>query len=185
MRLSEGMPAVDFSVTDIHGNNIKLSNYVGKKVILSFLRHVNCPYCNVRVHKLIGNVVRLQRSGVQMILFFENSNEKLLQSVLHKGVSPFPIIGDPEKKVYNQYGVQSSVIKMLSTFITANNREIVSLAKTLETPKEKDEKITNSLIPADFFIDENLKIVKAHYGKNIDDHVTIDEVLKFAGVLTF
>jgi hypothetical protein len=39
-----------------------------------------------------------------------------------------------------------------------------------------------NLIPADFFIDENFKIVKAHYGKHLDDHVDIEELKAFAGI---
>ncbi|MGM0581318.1 MAG: hypothetical protein ACQETL_11600 [Bacteroidota bacterium] len=33
-----------------------------------------------------------------------------------------------------------------------------------------------------FLIDENCKIVKAHYGKNVSDHLDMKEIEKFAGV---
>jgi peroxiredoxin len=182
MKLKEGNLAVDFTAKDIHGNEIKLSDFKGKKIVLSFLRNVSCPFCNVRVHRLMGNSVRLQHSGVQMILFFESSPDKLLKSVLHQGISPFPLIGDPEKEVYKKYGVENSIVKMMKTFFQADVKGTMNLAKTLDTPKEKDKDASNTLIPADFFIDENFKIVKAHYGKNLEDHIDIEELKKFAGI---
>lgn len=182
MKLKEGNLAVDFTTNDIYGNEIKLSDYKGKKIILSFLRNVSCPFCNVRVHRLMGNSVKLERSGVVMILFFESSADKLKSSVLHQGISPFPLIGDPEKDVYKKYFVENSVVKMMKTFFQADVKGTMNLAKTLDTPKEKDKEASNTLIPADFFIDENFKIVKAHYGKNLEDHVDIEELKKFAGI---
>lgn len=181
MKLKEGNIAIDFTAIDINGKEIKLSNYRGKKIILSFLRNVSCPFCNVRVHKLMGNSVKLERSGVVMILFFESSTEKLKSSVLHKGITPFPIIGDPEKKVYKKYGIENSVVKMMKTFWQTDVKGTMAIAKTLDTPKEKDKEASNTLIPADFFIDENFKIVKAYYGQNLGDHVDMNELLKFAG----
>jgi hypothetical protein len=39
-----------------------------------------------------------------------------------------------------------------------------------------------NLMPADFLIDENFRIVKAHYGGHLDDHISIDEFKAFAGI---
>jgi peroxiredoxin Q/BCP len=52
----------------------------------------------------------------------------------------------------------------------------------LNLPTEKDKEATNTLIPADFLIDEQSKIYKAHYGKNLNDHIAIDEIKRFAGI---
>jgi len=182
MKLQSGISAIDFETQDIHGNKIKLSDFIGKKVILTFMRNVNCPFCNVRVNRLIGHSVRLQKSGVQMILFFESEKERLLKSVLHQGIAPFPIISDTQLKIYKQYGVESSVVKMLKTFVKSDIRKTMQEAKTLNVSAEKEKGVTNSLVPADFFINEQFKIVKAHYGKNIDDHVDLEELKKFAGL---
>lgn len=182
MKIKEGNLAPDFITKDIYGNEIKLSDYKGKKIILSFLRNVSCPFCNVRVHKLMWHNIKLQKSGVQMIMFFESSADKLLKSSFHKGISPFPLIGDPKKIVYNMYGVENSVVKMMKTFWQADIKGTMAIAKTLDMQKEKDKDASNTLIPADFFIDENFTIVKAHYGKNLEDHIDLDELIKFAGV---
>jgi len=182
MKITEGNSAIDFTAEDIYGKEIKLSDFKGRKIVLSFLRNVSCPFCNVRVHRLMGNSVKFLRSGIQMILIFESSADKLRSSVLHQGISPIPVIGDPEKVFYKKYGVENSIVKMMKTFFQADIKGTMNTAKTLDTPKEKDKDGSMTLIPADFFIDENFKIVKAHYGKNLEDHVDIEELKKFAGI---
>jgi peroxiredoxin len=180
MKLQTGTIAPSFVASDIYGNEVKLSDYKGKKIILSFYRNVSCPFCNRRVHQIMGNNIKLKNAGIQMILMFESSNEKLLSSVLHQGISPWPLIGDPGKKVYGTYGVEQSTLKMMKTMFVANVGQAKKDTKDLNLPEDKDASM--NLIPADFFIDENFKIVKAHYGKHLDDHISIEELKAFAGI---
>lgn len=180
MKLQSGYTAIDFVGKDIYGNDVKLSDYRGKKIILSFYRNVSCPFCNRRVHKIMGNNLRLKNSGTQLVFLFESSNEKLSSSVFHQGIIPWPLIGDPDKKVYRQYGVEQSTLKMMKTMFATNVFKAKKETKELNLPKDKDASM--NLIPADFFIDKNFKIVKAHYGKHLDDHVPIEELKEFAGI---
>lgn len=182
MQLTTGKQAIDFSVNDIYGNEVKLSNYKGKKIILSFLRNVTCPFCNVRVHKLMSNSVKLERAGVQMILFFESSADQIKSSVMHQGIHPWPVIADPQKIWYERYGIETSFLKTMRTIVSANVLGIMQEAKTLDYPKKPDPQMTKNLIPADFFIGTNFSIEKAHYGKHIDDHVSLEELKQFAGI---
>ena len=180
MKLTVGKIAPNFTATDIYGSQVRLSDYKGKKIILSFYRNVSCPFCNRRVHRIMGNMVKLRNSGTQLLFLFESSNEKLAKSVLHQGISPWPLIGDSEKKIYKTYGVENSTMKMMRTMVSTNVMLAMQEAKKLNLPKDKDASM--NLIPADFFIDENFKIVKAHYGKHLDDHVDLDELKAFAGI---
>jgi peroxiredoxin len=180
MKLQTGNTALDFVAKDIYGNDVKLSDFKGKKIVLSFYRNVNCPFCNRRVHQIMGNNIRLKNAGVQMVFLFESSNEKLSSSVFHQGISPWPLIGDPNKLVYNQYGIEQSTLKLMKTMLVANIGQAKKEVKDFNLPEDKDASM--NLIPADFFIDENFKIVKAHYGKHLDDHVDIEELKAFAGI---
>ncbi|SFD82520.1 peroxiredoxin family protein [Thermophagus xiamenensis] len=180
MKLQSGNNAIDFTAQDIHGKEIRLSNYRGQKIILSFFRNVNCPFCNRRVHQLMFNNIHFKNAGVQLVLLFESSNEKLLSSSFHRGISPWPLIGDPEKKIYKLYGVEQSTIKMMKTMFVANLNQAKKETKELNLPQDKDASM--NLIPADFLIDENFKIVKAHYGKHLDDHIDFNELKAFAGI---
>lgn len=44
MKLKEGNEAPDFVAEEIYGKEVKLSNYRGNKIILSFYRNVSCPF---------------------------------------------------------------------------------------------------------------------------------------------
>jgi thioredoxin-dependent peroxiredoxin len=180
MKLQEGQIAPDFTATDIYGKEVKLSEFKGKKVILSFYRNVNCPFCNRRVHQIMGTNYKLKNAGVQLVFMFESSNEKITSSVFHQGISPWPIVGDPDKKVYKQYGVEQSTLKMMKTMFVSSVGQAKKDTKELNLPEDKDASM--NLIPADFFIDENFKIVRAHYGKHLDDHVEIEELKAFASI---
>lgn len=180
MKLQEGILALDFSAKDIFGNDIKLSSYKGRKIILSFYRNVSCPFCNRRIHQIMGHNLRLKQSDTQMILLFESTQEKLLSSVFHQGISPWPLIGDPDKNIYKQYRIESSISKVVKSLFTTDMRQATKYAESLSLPTDKDASLT--LIPADFFIDENFKIVKAHYGRNLDDHVSLDDLKSFARI---
>jgi thioredoxin-dependent peroxiredoxin len=180
MKLQEGNTALDFTATDIFGKEVKLSDFKGKKIILSFYRNVNCPFCNRRVHQIMGNNMKLKNAGVQLLFLFESSNDKLKSSVFHEGISPWPLIGDPDKKVYRSYGVENSTLKMMKTMFVSSLGQAKKDTKELNLPEDKDASM--NLIPADFFIDENFRIVKAHHGKHLDDHVDFDELKAFAGI---
>ena len=92
------------------------------------------------------------------------------------------MVGDPEKKIYVQYGVEASALKMISTLFAKGALKDFKAGGALNLPAEKDNEATQTLMPADFLIDEKFNIHKAHYGKNLNDHISIEEIKKFAGI---
>lgn len=180
MKLQAGLTVLYFVAKDVNGNDVKLSDYKGKKIIISFYRNVNCPFCNRRVHQIMGYNGRLKNTGVQLVFLFESSNKKLSSSVFYKGINPWPLIGDPNKDVYRKYEVEQSTLKMIKTVFVSNVNQAKKETKELNLLEDKEA--SGNLIPADFLIDENFKIIKAHYGKHLDDHVDIEEIMAFFGI---
>jgi hypothetical protein len=68
----------------------------------------------------------------------------------------------------------------MKTLISSSFLKAVRDTQHLNLPADKEASM--SLMPADFFIDENFKIVRTHYGTHLDDHVPIDDLKAFAGV---
>jgi peroxiredoxin Q/BCP len=91
------------------------------------------------------------------------------------------LVGDPERKIYSLFGVEPSVTKMISTLFAKETFKTFNAGKSLDLPDDKGA--TQSLIPADFLIDENFKIHTAHYGRNLNDHIAIEEIRAFAGLI--
>ncbi|MGJ3234877.1 redoxin domain-containing protein [Marivirga sp.] len=181
MKLKEGDSVPDFIAKDIFDRDIIMSDLRGNKIFLAFFRNVNCPFCNMRVHQLSKKQKELTKAGLKMVFFFESSTQHLQRSIFHKEVSEVPLIGDPEKEVYKRYGIESSIFKTMSTFLHKGAFAKKKEGEKFNVPEDK-EKNDDTLIPADFLIDENCKIVKAYYGKNVSDHLDIKEIEKFAGV---
>lgn len=174
MRLKLGQPAKPFSVSDLQGNSIKLEDFKGKKLMVSFYRYASCVFCNLRIHQLIQKHDELKARGLTMLAFFQSPKESILEYV-GKQNAPFPIIPDPKREIYKLYGVESSMAKFA--------KGIAQFSKYRETRKlgfksgKKEGNITS--VPADFLIDEKGIIRTAYYGKDITDHVPISEIEEF------
>lgn len=128
----------------------------------------------------MGNNLAFRDAGVQLIMIFESSNEKIRSSVFHNAISPWPLIGNPEKDLYRLYRVEESLYKMMKTLLVADVNQAKKDVKGFNLPKDPDA--TESLIPADFLINEDFSIHTAHYGKHLDDHIDFEDMKKFAGI---
>lgn len=175
MRLSQGQDAKAFEVTDIRDQRIALADYKGKKLMLAFFRYAGCPLCNLRIHHLIQRYPGYQAKGLNIVAFFESSKDTILQYT-GKQNPPFPIVPDPECKIYDLYGVETS---LLGYFLVGLKVKTMIQAMAKFKPGKMENRIT--LVPADFLIGPDQKIHKIHYGKDIADHMPIEEVDRFAG----
>jgi len=182
MKLHIGDPAPDFQVKDIYNKAISLSDYRGKKLLLSFYRNVACPFCNLRVHQLGKLHPTLQAQGLEMLFFFETPKKHILLSSFHSGLSPISIVGDPEKHIYKLYGVENSLLKSVATLLKSGAQEQLKEAKALGLDKFKDDTIVSKVLPADFLIDEQGIVRELYYGTATNDHLPIQQVKDFAAL---
>lgn len=171
MRLIEGQKAKEFKTSDIFDNEIKLESFKGKKILLSFYRYASCPLCNLRVSELIEKDDYFKEKGLELLAIFQSPKDKILEYV-GKQNTPFPIIADPEQRLYSLYGVEVSGIGLIrALFKPGKFKEALNKGfhtGTMEGPKSR--------IPADFLIDESGIILKAYYGKDIGDHMPIERI---------
>ncbi|NHJ38653.1 MAG: AhpC/TSA family protein [Asgard group archaeon] len=172
MRIKEGSKAYTFTVTDLNGNKFSFEEYKDGKVLLSFYRYASCPLCNLRISQLIKKYDEFKKKGLKIIAFFESPKESMLKYVGKQEV-PFPLIPDPKREIYRLYGVEKSWWKYILGGMTGKMRK----ARKSGFKIGKMEGQIN-LVPADFLI-ENLIIKHTYYGKNIADHIPLEEILKF------
>jgi thioredoxin-dependent peroxiredoxin len=180
MRLDINISAPDFKLKDIFGRMIDLQLYRGKRVFIGFFRHAGCPFCNIRVHALLKKHEEFKALGLEMIFFFESPENLLLKSIFHKEVSPIPLISDPKKTIYTQYGIETSGYKSAVSHLTSFVQTAFK-ARKLGVPihaMAADESI--STIPAEFLLDQNLQIKKVHYAENLNDRLGMEMLELFA-----
>jgi peroxiredoxin Q/BCP len=180
MKLETNIVAPHFKLIDIFNRSIDLNDYREKRLFIGFFRHAGCPFCNLRVHALTKVYEELKAQGMEMIFFFESKPNVLLRSIFHKEVSPIPLISDPEKKIYDTYGLESSgyksAVSHLTTFV-----QTAFKAKRAGVPihaMADGESIMT--IPAEFLIDKGLVIKKVHYAQGLTDRIAMDTVKAFA-----
>jgi peroxiredoxin len=122
----------------------------------------------------------LKEKNLEMIFFFESKESVLLRSSFHKEISPIPLISDPEKKVYNAYGLETSATKSAISHLT-------SFVQTAYKAYRADVPIhmmadgeSISTMPAEFLLDKELIIREVHYSERLNDRMSVDKIFNFA-----
>lgn len=180
MYLERNVVAPVFKLKDVYGRVIDLEEYKDKRVLIAFFRHAGCPFCNIRVHNLTKIYEDLKPYEFEMIFFFESPERIILRSTFHQEVSPVPIISDPEKKWYNAYGLESSVIKSaishLTTFV-----QTAFKARALGVPMHAmAEGESIKTMPAEFLLDKGLVVKQLLYSQRLNERMDVKEIIKFA-----
>jgi len=102
--LLPGSKAPDFSALDQDGNNIKLSDFLGKKVVLYFYPHDNTPGCTNQACNLRDNFSLLKKNNIE-ILGVSTDGMKSHKKFAEKYKLPFTLIVDEAMKIVNLYKV--------------------------------------------------------------------------------
>lgn len=180
MKLFRGQIAPDFSITTVHDQPFQLNSLKGKKFMVVFFRNTSCPFCNLHLHKL-QMIKDTELAGLEMVFVFESKKEVIRMSSFHSHIPGIPIISDPAKELYHLFGVEFSVAKQLRSMLYSSYYSQLVDAKKLgldQGPRQKET--SDSLMPADFLVNEQFMIEKAHYGKALNDHLAIEEIIEFA-----
>ncbi|WP_127477939.1 peroxiredoxin family protein [Sulfurivermis fontis] len=174
--LAAGNRAPEFSLPDLDGRPVRLTDFRGRKVLLVFFRYATCPFCTVRFVRLAQEAKRYADAGVQIIGVFESSAGYIREYLGRRGL-PFPVIPDPDGKLYALYGVRKSVPGLLFGMF-----RLPTLLRALFDPAYRMAQPDGSLtrIPANFLIDENQIVVDAYYGNDIGDHIPFARIDHFA-----
>jgi peroxiredoxin Q/BCP len=113
--LKEGDQAPDILSKDENGEDIQLSDYRGKKVILYFYPRDNTPTCTVESCNLRDNYTALKKKGFEVI-GISNDTSKKHTNFIKKYDLPFKLVADTDMKVVNDYGIWGEKKFMGRTF---------------------------------------------------------------------
>lgn len=104
MALTVGDKAPEILGTDQNGNNIKLSDFAGKKLALYFYPKDNTSGCTAQACSLRDGYEQLLAAGYEVIGVSKDS-AKSHQGFISKQSLPFSLIADTETTLNQAFGV--------------------------------------------------------------------------------
>jgi len=173
MRIRTGDAAPKFEVRDSNGDLQTPTGNGSRHTLLCFFRHAGCPYCNLRVSQLINAAPDLARHNIRVVTVFQSGRENIERDVGQQQ-PPFPIIPDPDHKLYKLYGVTPSWLKFLRAFFLRPLRAPYAIFIKGFSPKYAEG--DPHMAPAEFLIAPDGAVRLAYYGKDISDHVALADV---------
>ncbi len=124
---------------DENGNEIRLDNYKGRKVVLYFYPKDNTSGCTAEACSLRDGYSELRKAGYE-IIGVSVDDAKSHQKFIEKNQLPFPLIVDTDKKLVEQFGVwgEKSMYgrKYMGTFRTTFIINEEGVIERIFTPKE-------------------------------------------------
>lgn len=102
--LEAGIKAPDFTLMDQNGTQVKLSDYLGKRVVLYFYPRDNTPGCTRQACAFAQNYSAFQSRDVVVIGISKDSVASH-QKFVQKYELPFILLSDPELQAIQAYDV--------------------------------------------------------------------------------
>lgn len=102
--LEVGEKAPDFTLQDKDGNEVTLSRFRGRKVVLYFYPRDNTPGCTRQACAFAGAYAEFERRGVQVIGISRDSVASHVKFAEKYGL-PFILLSDPDLCAIRAYGV--------------------------------------------------------------------------------
>src|SRR5689334_5284933 len=143
-RLEVGATAPAFSLPDADGNIVKLSDYLGRKVVVYFYPAASTPGCTKQACDFRDSLAELGDAGLDVIGISPDKPEKLAKFRDKEGLT-FPLLSDPDRTVLDAWGAYG---------------EKTMYGKTVQ-----------GVIRSTFVVDEKGKIEVAQYNVRATGHV--------------
>jgi peroxiredoxin len=173
------MPALTVNVGDRIGRR-ELTSITGQPVTvpdpqqlshLQFRRYAGCPFCNLHIRSVAARYDEIQARGIREVVFFHSTADELRA---YNDPTPFPVVADPDRQHYREFGVESSPRSLLNPHAWA---PMIRGVLARKRPLAGDHHSGHLGLPADFLIDTDGRVLARKYGTHAYDQWTVDEVL--------
>ena len=149
---------------------------------LQFRRFAGCPVCNLHLRTFERRHPELAAAGVHTVAVFHSTADELRP---HVAELPFAVVGDPDKALYREFGVEASPWVMADPrawplVARAMARSSVLVLRGRTRPPALRPRGGRYGQPADFLFDSTGRLVAHHYATHLDDCWSVDDVLALA-----
>ena len=177
MRASQVRPGTVITpreLTAVSGRPVPIPD-PGRLIHLQLRRFAGCPICNLHLRSVVRRHEEIEAAGVREVVVFHSSAEELAE---HTADLPFAVIADPGKRLYAEFGVESSARALLDprawgSIVRGSARVVLGRARG-PALHQRGGRLS---LPADLLIAEDSRVVAAKYGEHAYDQWSVDELL--------
>lgn len=150
-----------------------------KLIHLQFRRFAGCPICNTHLQSIVRRHDEIAEAGIREVVVFHSTDQELIRYVAHL---PFPVVGDPDKGLYTEFGVGSSPRAVLDPRVApVLGRVLRQLPGIGDSPPANLRPTGGRLgLPAEFLIDPHGLVIACKRGSHAYDQWSVDELFAHA-----
>jgi len=176
-KLNVGDLMPDFTYETPFAQNLTLAETAAKasKTALLFLRYYGCTLCQYDIHQIYMHYFDLTAHGGQILIVLQSDPKALADDLKTPEALPFPIICDPERKLYKEFSIEPAASKAKM----ADAKVLAKIAKATAAGFKHGAYEGEELqLPAAFVLTPDRKLTYAHYAKTVGDMPEIDELVQ-------
>jgi peroxiredoxin Q/BCP len=140
--ITEGQPAPDFTLTSDAGEQVSLSDFRGKPVVLYFYPKDDTPGCTTQARGIRDAYGEFEQAGAVVLGVSPDSVDRHVKFKEKYGL-PFTLLADPEHEVAERYGVWGEKRFMGRTYLGVSRSTFLvapdgTVAKVMHDVKPKE-----------------------------------------------
>jgi peroxiredoxin len=149
---------------------------------LQFRRFAGCPICNVHLQSVAARSAEIVAANIHEVVVFHSTT---LELQTYTDELPFDVVADPDKQLYKEFGVETSLRSVLDPRASApvlNDRFRRARRREKSSAGHPAQPTGGRLgLPADLLVDATGEVLACKYGRHAYDQWSVDDLLIFAG----
>ena len=138
--------------------------------------------CNLHLYSFSRRHREIAAAGIREVIVFHSQADDVRP---HTADLPFAVIADPDKRLYLEFGVESSPRALIDprawpSILRGVLHSSVSIVRDGRPVPSLTPHGGRFGLPADFLIAHDGRVLACKYGTHADDHWSVDEVVALA-----
>ena len=167
----------DFQVNTSKRDGVWLYEIMGEKNIFWVIRYIGCTVCRYDVHLLAQKYSQIAAKGATLFVVMQSDTEHVRRELENVDI-PFEIICDNAFDIYNALEINPAETREQLVGDALDKLKVKGAAAREAGFRHGDYEGNELQLPALFITDGEGNVKHAHYGTDIMDMPTVDELIE-------